>query len=223
MAEYDLEVKVREEKGKQSVKRLRSEDTIPGVVYGHGESALPISIAKKTLTTILERTYGDNIIFNVKIEGKDEAKAVLKELQRDTLTGEVIHVDFQHIHAGEALTVQVPIILTGSSPGVKQGGILEHVLRKVETRCLPSQIPDHFVIDISNLGLGDSLHVRDIEAGELKILDDKATPIVSILVPRAKVEVAKAPEEVAAEEEAEAAEEPEEKEEEERKEEQERS
>ena len=220
MAEYDLKVKAREEKGKQPAKRLRAEGSIPGVVYGHGESAIPISVDSKALSMILEKTYGDNIIFNVEIEGQEEAKAVLKELQRDPLTKKVVHVDFQHIHPGEPLTVQIPIVLTGSSPGVKQGGILEHILRKVEARCLPSQMPDHFVVDISSLGLGDSLHVSDIEAENVRILEDKSTPIVSILIPRAKVEVEKAPEEVEAAEEV-AAEAEEEKEEGEKKEEQE--
>jgi len=197
MAEYDIEVKMRKGKGKQLAKKVRTEGGVPGVVYGHGEAAIPILVDKKALSTILDRSLGDNIIFNVKLEGKDEAKAVLKELQRDTLTREVIHVDFQHIHPGEPLTVHVPVILTGSSPGVKQGGILEHVLRRLEVRCLPSQMPDHFVVDISNMNLGDSLHVSDIDSGDVKILEDRSTPIVSILVPRAKVEVGKPEGEVA--------------------------
>jgi large subunit ribosomal protein L25 len=216
MPEYDIEVRARHEKGKQQAKRLRTGGSVPGVVYGHGESAIPVSVDSKALSTILDKSLGDNIIFNVKMEGEKDAKAVLKELQKDPLTKEVIHVDFQHIHPGEPLTVQVPVILTGSSPGVKQGGILEHVLRKVEVRCLPSQMPDHFVVDISNLNLGDSLHVSDIYSKDAKILEDKSTPIVSILVPRAKVEVEKPEEElVAAEEGAAEGEAPKEEEEEE--------
>ncbi len=199
MAEFKLEVTTRSDTGKEKAKGLRGKGYIPGVVYGHGESAVSIALDKKNLSQILERAHGDNIIFNVKIDGEDEAKAILKEVQRDPVTREITHVDFQHIHAGEALTVQVPIVLTGSSPGVKEGGILEHTLRKVQTRCLPSEIPDHFVIDISNLGLGASLHVRDIDAGPVRILEDLDAAVVSVVVPRAKVEVAAAPEAVAEE------------------------
>ena len=222
MAERDLNATMRKEKGKQAGKKLRKDGYIPGIIYGHGESAIPLSIESKTLNQILEKSFGDHIIFNVKIEGREDAKAVLKEIQRDPISREIMHVDFQHVHAGEALTVLVPIVLTGSSPGVKEGGILEHILRKVEVRCLPSQIPDHLVMDISQLTLGDSLHVKDIEAGALRILDDAEAPIVSILVPKAKVEEEVPVEEEVAEEEAaaeegEAKEEGEEKKEEEEK------
>jgi large subunit ribosomal protein L25 len=219
MAEFELEVRTRseKEKGKEKAKGLRGEGYVPGVVYGHGESAVPIALEKKNLSQILEKAHGDNIVFNVRIDGQGEAKAILKEVQRDPVTREITHVDFQHIHAGEALTVQVPVLLTGSSPGVKQGGILEHTLRKVQARCLPSQIPDHFIVDISNLSLGDSLHVKDIDAGPVKILEDMDAAIVSVVVPRAKVEVTAAPEaapeEAAAEEEAGEGEEEEEEEE----------
>lgn len=212
MAEHDLKAKVRNRTGKQPAKSFRKQGYIPGVMYGHGEFAIPIAIEGKTLSQILEKTHGDNVIFNLKIEGRDEAKTVLKEVQRDAVSREIMHVDFQHIHAGEALTVQIPIVLTGSSPGIKEGGILEHILRRVEVRCLPSQIPDRFEVDIGSLGLGDSLHVKDIEAGPVKILDDEETPIVSIVVPRAKLEVAPVAAEEAPPEEAEEAEEGEEKE-----------
>jgi large subunit ribosomal protein L25 len=208
MAEFELEVRTRseKEKGKERAKGLRGKGYVPGVVYGHGESAVPITLEKRNLSQILEKAHGDNIVFNVRIDGQGEAKAILKEVQRDPVTREITHVDFQHIHAGEALTVQVPVVLTGSSPGVKQGGILEHTLRKVQARCLPSQIPDHFIIDIGNLNLGDSLHVKDIDAGPVRILEDVDAAVVSVVVPRAKVEVTEAPEaapeEAAAEEEA---------------------
>jgi len=216
MAERDLNATMRREKGKQAGKKLRRNGYIPGVIYGHGESAIPLTIESRALSQILEESFGDNIIFNVKIEGREDAKAVLKEIQRDPVSREIMHVDFQHVHAGEVLTVEIPVILTGSSPGVKEGGILEHILRKVEVRCLPSQIPDHLVVDISQLALGDSLHVKDIEAGALRILDDAETPIVSILVPKAKVEevvpaAEEVPEEEAAAEEGEEVEEGKEK------------
>ena len=216
MAERDLNATMRKEKGKQAGKKLRKDGYIPGVMYGHGESAIPLTIESNALSQILEESFGDNIIFNVKIEGREDAKAVLKEIQRDPVSREILHVDFQHVHAGEALTVRIPIVLTGSSPGVKEGGILEHILRKVEVRCLPSQIPDHLVMDISQMALGDSLHIKDIDAGALRILDGAETPIVSILVPKAAVEeVAPAeeevPEEEAAAEEGEAEEEEKEK------------
>lgn len=213
MAERDLSATMRKEKGKQAGKKMRKEGYIPGVMYGHGESAVPLTIERRALSQILEKSYGDNIIFNIKIEGREDAKAVLKEIQRDPVSREIMHVDFQHVHPGEALTVLIPVILTGSSPGVKEGGILEHVLRRVEVKCLPSQIPDHLEMDIGQLGLGDSLHVKDIEAGPLRILDDAEAPIVSIVVPKAKVEVAPVAAEEAPEEEA-AAEEGKEEEEE---------
>ena len=88
MAEFKLEVRTRSEKGKEKAKGLRGKGYIPGVVYGHGESAVPIALDKKNLSQILEKAHGDNIIFNVKIDGEDEAKAILKEVQRDPVTRE---------------------------------------------------------------------------------------------------------------------------------------
>lgn len=110
---------------------------------------------------------------------------VIKEVQYDLITGEPIHIDFMHIHKGERLRVSVPIILEGTSKGVKEGGVKEQWIREIEIECLPKDIPNELYLDITELGVGDSLHVRDLRVEEeVKLLVSPDDTIVSIMAPR---------------------------------------
>ena len=204
MEKVELEAKKRDEVGKR-LKKLRSQELIPAVVYGRKIKSLPIVIDRKIfIKNILESEAGMNMIVSLKIPGEGRAIAVLThEVQRNSLTDEILHVDFRHIVMDEAIKTKVPVELIGIPTGVKEdGGVLVHGLREVEVECLPTDIPDKFEIDVSALKIGDSLQVSNLaQVAKVKILTIPSEMIANCLPPT-KEEVVAAPiptpEEVAA-------------------------
>jgi large subunit ribosomal protein L25 len=132
--------------------------------------------------------HAESTLIDVKIEGvreKADRIAVLRDYQTDPLTGELLHVDFFEISMDEKIRVAVPVKLTGETPaGVKEGGILQLVLREIEIECLPGLIPDNLVLDASRLNIGESLHISDIRAAEgIKLVTDPAQVVLMIVSP----------------------------------------
>lgn len=141
-------------------------------------------------------------LFTLKVEGQDkDFQCVIRELQTEPVLGNLLHADFQGVKLGEKLTLTVPIHLDGTAPGVKAGGIMEFLIREVEVECLPKDIPDSLVVDISQLEIGDSIRVKDIEHENVRILDDPEETI--LLIEHSKIikelEAAEAEAEAAAE------------------------
>lgn len=184
MIEVKLKAHPREEQGKQAAKHLRSRGMIPAVVYGHGERTISISIDGSEFKRILKREKGDNIIVDLSFDENGSKKTIIKEIQRNPVTSEIIHVDFQHLIPTEEIEIDVPIILVGTSAGVKEGGLLEHILRKVSVRCLPKDIPSHLELDVSELKIGESIHVSDLHIKGGEILDHPEETVVTVLMPR---------------------------------------
>ena len=185
MAEVSLAVEKREIMGKGPAKKLRSTGRIPAVIYGQGEQTVPLTLDGKAFHTILHSHHGENVIFEIQIPGrKTGLKAILREVQHEPVTGEILHVDFQHISMTKKITVQVPVSLVGSPDGVKnKGGILEHILHELEVECLPTDIPEHIEVDVSPLDVGDSIHVRDIPVTKVKILTDPDRSVATVVPP----------------------------------------
>lgn len=206
MAEITLETKTREETGKEAVKKLRRKDFIPAVVY-KGKNAFNIKIFSKDFFKVIHTKAGENVVVNLQIEGetKDKGKprpcaqglgksrsskrsshpAIIKEIQYHPVKGNILHVDFNEISLTEALSVKVPIAVNGEAQGIKEGGILEHVLWEVEVECLPTQIPENISIDVSPLKIGDSILVKDLQVpAEVKILSDPEATVISLAAPR---------------------------------------
>ncbi len=183
MEKMKLSVYKRDDMGKERVKQLRKRGFVPGVVYGHGEETIAISLAVQDFKVLLDQTRGESpiIILNIESDGDTQYQVIIKEIQRDCLTSDVLHVDFQHLHRGEKVMVHVPIHVVGTPIGVKEGGILDHHLREVEVRCVPSKIPEHLEADITHLAIGDSLHIRDIMWGDLEPHHDPEATVVSVL------------------------------------------
>ncbi len=206
---YELKAEIRKETGKSIARKLRAIGKIPAVVYGAGEGTVPITVDRRELETLLRETHGESVVIKLKINRK--TKSVLpKEIQRDPVTGRIIHVDFIALHKGEKVLVEVPLITVGESIGVKKGGILEVLVRSLEIRSKPDKIPPHIEVDISNLDIGESLHVRDIKLPKgVEVLEDPDEAILTILAPRVEE---KAVEEVTEEAPPTAEEKPEEKE-----------
>jgi large subunit ribosomal protein L25 len=205
METIELEAQKREEFGKK-LKAIRKQDLVPAVVYGKKIKPVSIAIDKKNfIKTILRSEAGMNAIVSLKVAGeKGKAIPVLTHaVQRDPLTDDILHIDFRHIVMDEAIRTRVPVELTGVPMGVKEsGGVLVAGLREVEVECLPTDIPDKYVIDVSALMIGDSLHVSDLtQVAKVKILTIP-TEMVANCSPPTKEEVVAAPiptpEEVAA-------------------------
>ncbi|MGB9612613.1 MAG: 50S ribosomal protein L25 [Candidatus Margulisiibacteriota bacterium] len=205
MEKIELEVEKREEFGRR-LKKLRSQGFIPAIIYGRKISPLAIAVDKKVFVkNILESEAGMNAIVTLKVKGEEKKGiAVLTHgVQKDPLTGEIIHIDFRHIVMDEVVKTKVPVELVGVPTGVKDGGgVLVHGLREVEVECLPTDIPDKFEVDVTQLKIGDSLHVSDIPRVEkVKILSNPTEMIANCSPPTKEEVVAPAaptPEEVAA-------------------------
>jgi large subunit ribosomal protein L25 len=201
MAIVSLVSASRTETGKGAARKLRAAGQVPGVFYGRGGSAIPLVLNGKELEVALTGSQGGNVIVDLKVQGAGEAdrKAIIREVQRDPVAGSILHVDFQHISLTEKITVEVPVVLVGVPTGVKDGGgILEHLLREVEVECLPTDIPAHIDVDVSALGIGDSVHVSDLKAERVTI-QTEADRTVATVVPPTVLEEAKPVEEAVAE------------------------
>lgn len=184
MLEVKMKAQLREERGKQAAKRLRNSGLIPAVVYGHKEETIPISVDAHEFARMLREEKGDNVIIDLRWD-KTSKKAIIKEVQRNPVTSEVIHIDFQHLIAKEKIEIDVPIQLTGTAVGVKEeNGVLEHVLRKVSVRCFPKDIPSHVELDVSGLKIGESIHVSDLTIKGVEIMARPEEPVVMVITPR---------------------------------------
>lgn len=184
---FVLKIEKREEKGKSAARRLRRKGYIPAVAYGRGEKTIPIKVSAQRFTEFMKETHGEKAVIHLQI-GRSKKWAVVKDIARHPVYGTILHADFLLLHKGETITIKVPVILEGVPKGAKLGGILEQLMREVEIRSIPTKLPPHVSVDISELGLGDSVHVRDIEIKDAEILDDPDLPIATVLVPR-RVEV----------------------------------
>lgn len=181
----DLHAGLREGKGKGLNKKLREEGLVPSVVYKKGEDTVSLKIDKKDLFKALHTDAGENVIIKLHIDAakkRKERTVIVKEVQRDPVKDRLLHVDFQEISLTETLKVKVPITGKGEAIGVKQEeGVLQQVLWEVEVECLPTNIPEKIEINISNLKIGEAIHIKAIPAPEgVKILDDPEGVVFSV-------------------------------------------
>jgi large subunit ribosomal protein L25 len=186
MAIVSLEAARREGVGKGVARKLRVEGRVPGVYYGRGEEAIPLVVGLKDLEAVIQGAEGSNVIVDLKVAGAQakDRKALIREIQRDPVAGSILHLDLQHISLTERITVEVPVVLVGTPVGVKDaGGILEHLLREVEVECLPTDIPSKLEVDVSALGIGDTLHVSDIKAERAAIKTEAGRAIATVVPP----------------------------------------
>jgi large subunit ribosomal protein L25 len=193
MQRFDVEVQFRERGGKGVARQIRRAGRIPAVLYGEGKST-PLEVDPTVLLKVLHSESGENALMNLKIlggKGKEStATAILRDFQRDPVSGEILHADLFEVSMNKVLRVQIPLVEVGSAPGVKEGGVLQHNLREIEIECLPLLIPDHIEVDISALAIGDSVHVRDLRVAEgIKILEDEDQSVISVAAPISEAEL----------------------------------
>lgn len=178
--------------GKGVARRLREAGNVPAIYYGRGEEPVALTLQVKELETLIHGSAGSNVIVDLKVEGAAAAdrKAILREIQRHPVRGNILHVDLQHISLSERITVEVPIVLVGVPTGVKDGGgILEHLLREVEVECLPTDIPEKLTVDVSSLNIGESVHVSDLVIGNVEVRTEAARTVATVVPPTVLEEV----------------------------------
>ncbi|MGI5839251.1 MAG: 50S ribosomal protein L25 [bacterium] len=171
---------------------LRREGFTPGILYGRGIDDIPLAVQAKEFAKSLTTGAGSNAIYSLVFSdnGQEERHlAMVKEIQKDAITGEFLHVDFHGISLAEKIQTKVPVVPAGEAPGVKEGGILQPILREIDVECLPTNIPENITVDISGLGLGGQVAVRDLPALEgVQILNDEDAVILSVIAPRTEAE-----------------------------------
>jgi len=196
---FTIKAETRTEKGKSAMRSLRRAGQVPAVLYGKGETTQNLLINSKEFSHLLEKIKGHSPIIDLEVGGKP-LKCVIKLIQRNPVTLDLMHVDFQTVHATEKISVAVPIILKGSPIGVKEGGILEHLLRQVPVKAQLDKIPEHIEVDVTGLKIGHSIHIGNLKLEGVEFSLPTDATIVSILAPR-KIEEVVAPVAAAAEEE----------------------
>lgn len=197
MEEIFLDVQPRQEHGKSEANSLRRQGFIPAVVYKDGETAQALKVSHHDFVRMLHQYRAENIIISLRLDADKKQKVktcMIKELQYDPVHDDILHIDFQEISLTKAIKVNVPVVAKGEPIGVKQeGGALEHVLWEVEVECLPTQIPKNFEADVTNLKIGDSIHLKDIPIpANIKVLADPEAVVFLVAAPM-KEEVAAAP------------------------------
>ena len=187
MADIVLTVQTRTDLGKNANRRLRRAGRIPGVVYGIGAPSLAVTIDPKRVWEVLHSETGANTLCSLELDGQKDANArlLIHDVQYDPVSDEMLHVDLTRIRMEKELRVDVPVQLVGTAKGVKmEGGILDFITRELEVTCLPTNIPDHIHIDVSELGIGDSIRVEDLPPTEgYRILTEPERPILVIAAP----------------------------------------
>jgi large subunit ribosomal protein L25 len=193
-----LEAVKREGRGKNEANRLRASGRIPGVVYGTRKDgtdagATAVAVDPKAVLRILHSESGANTLINLRVDGS-EARVMVKEYQLDPVTHQLLHADFYQLAMDKAITVTVPIVLKGEPRGVKlQGGLLDFVTRDIEVECLPTDIPEHIDIDVSELMLHQSIRVRELaQDPKWKAITEGETMLVHVVMPKAEESAAAA-------------------------------
>jgi large subunit ribosomal protein L25 len=154
---------IRESRGKNEARRLRAKGAMPAVVYGGDSGPEAVSVSPKDLTKILHSKTGHNTIFDLNLAGKDSIPVMIVDWQFDPIKDSLLHADLKRIDLNQRIVVKVPVVTQGDPRGVKiQGGIHEIVTREIEIECLPNEIPEQYVVNVSDLGIGQAIRVGDI-------------------------------------------------------------
>jgi large subunit ribosomal protein L25 len=188
MEKTKLKASERKDFTKSAVKRFRKEGQIPGVFYSKNNKPLHINVVDKAINPLVftSKTH----LISLEMEGHEEYECIIKDVQFDPVTDRVIHFDLLGLTKGEKIILEVPVQLVGTPVGVKEGGVIQHVMHKIEVECLPRNIPEHIVVDISALKLGDSIHIGDLNIADIEFIDTKESLIVQVTHPKIKEEAA---------------------------------
>jgi len=193
--QVEIPVTVRAEVGKTTTRRLRTRGQVPAVVYGRGADPIAVSVEEDTFSRSVAAAGRYSTLITLKIEGAeaetDSATVMVKDLQYDLVNRQIVSIDFQRISLQETIHTRVPVRHVGESPGVKQGGIVDQVTHEIVVECLPTDMPDHLEVDISDLGIGDSVRVKDLRLPSgVNVMAPEDDVVIVIAAPVREEEVA---------------------------------
>jgi large subunit ribosomal protein L25 len=160
-----LKAEPRTDAGRSAARKLRARGLIPAIIYGGNIKPQPLQVAAREINAMMSHASGENVLVELEIAGQDSSRtALVQEVQHSPVGGEIRHVDFHAISMDEMIEAEVPLEPIGTAVGVKTfGGLLEQSLRALAIECLPGDLPDRITVDVSQLNIGDSIHVRDIQ------------------------------------------------------------
>jgi large subunit ribosomal protein L25 len=189
MASATLSAETRTETGKGVARKLRAAGRVPGVVYGHGREPQSLSLNARELEKLLSNIAAGSTVVELSL-GNATTNTLIREVQRHPFKKQILHVDFMELVAGEKVIVDIPLVFVGTPEGVRTGGgLLEQILHSIEINVDPSSIPNHVDVDVSQLVMGHSLHVRDLKLPEgVEVLTDEDATVCAVIAPRAVVE-----------------------------------
>src|SRR5579862_2137060 len=187
---FTVEAEPREDFGKNAARRTRASGRIPGVVYGGGGPVIPVSVDPIGIRSILHSESGHNTIFTLEVRGKAPARAMVRDWQSEPIRGGLLHVDLVRIALDAKLKLKIAIHVSGEPKGVKlDGGVFEFMLREVEVECLPDDIPEAINVDVSPLGLNQSVRVSELSVGsKVKVLSDPNRVVAHVVPLKAEEE-----------------------------------
>lgn len=188
----ELKTKIRTTTGNGPARRLRMSGQVPAVVYGPKTEPVLLSVNKSDLEQLFKKGGIGQVVLNLVIQKNGETltmPAMIKELQTHPVSRNFIHIDFYEIKMDQKITAKIPVVTTGIAKGVELGGILQIIRRELEVECLPLEVPESIEIDISDLDIGDSIHVEKIRLeGEIEFLEDDNYTVVTVLAPKLEEE-----------------------------------
>jgi large subunit ribosomal protein L25 len=188
MAEnVDLQATEREGRGKNNARRLRAQGMVPAILYGDGDGgSVMLAVPTKVVDYTLQH-LGDNALYDIRLGGRGDTTARVVDVQRNPVTGRLVHVDFAPVNMRERIVVTVPLAVVGDSPGVEEGGVLQQVAFELEVESLPGDIPQELELDVSRLGLNENLTLADVALPEGITLVSDPEEIAAIVTPPTQI------------------------------------
>lgn len=189
MEDTKLIAKKRDLQGSSNSRRLRKAGSLPGVVYGEGKEATPVQIETHALEQLLHHHTSETVLVDIEVEGEGTVSVLVKDVQHHPVTSELVHVDLQKVSADKPIQVEIALKVVGEAVGVKTGGILDLIMHSLAVECLPGDLVESIEIDVSEMEIGNTLHVSDVTlAPRLKLLSDPEAIVVSVAEPRVEEE-----------------------------------
>lgn len=175
---------------KAAVNKVRNSGRVPGIYYAKNAEAIAVDVAENQIKPLV--FTAETHLISLKVDGRGEFDCVVKDVQFDPVTDRIIHFDLLGLTSNEKFQLEVPILFVGAPIGIKEGGVLQQTLHKVEIECLPADIPQHLEVNIANLKLGESIHVKDLNFPNITLLTSEDSVVVSVTHPKVEKEAAEA-------------------------------
>ena len=183
-----LSAELRSETGKGATRQLRRAGRLPAVVYGRRDETQSLTLDTQELVRLLTEIRAATTVIDLEVGGEKPRRVLIREIQRHPFRPELLHVDFFEIRADVKIKVQVPLHLEGEAYGVEMGGILQQIRYELEVECLPNEIPPDFKVDVTDLDIGNSIHISDVESSGATILDDEGLTVCTVVPPAVEEE-----------------------------------